>query len=164
MCLRSPQQEDSNVDLSTPEASLAAFGGFVYLDGYLNVVGANALVAGSAVVFDGPMPLEVSTLGALRVAQRLQPSRIQGLLQIGVRELGWLRPGEPMGAQDGSAWPDGAFAYVYDEQNTALNCVFRVARNTKVQGNGRGSVAGGAGGGAAPTNNKDKDKDNCIIS
>ena len=155
-------QEDSAIDLSTPEASLAAFGGFVYLDGYLNVLGANALVAGSAVVFDGPMPLEMSVRDALRVAQRLQPSRIQGLLQIGVRELGWLRPAEPMGAQDGSAWPDGGFAYVYDEQNAALNCVFRIARNTKVRGDGRAGASAAAN--ASNSKGKDKDKDNCIIA
>ena len=32
-----------------------------------------------------------------------------------MRHYSWLAPHEPLGPHDGSGWPDGGFAYLWDE-------------------------------------------------
>ena len=42
----------------------------------------------------------------------------------GVKSFSWLAPREPLGPHDGTAWPDGGFAYLWDEADAELDCVF----------------------------------------
>ena len=47
---------------------------------------------------------------------------------MGIRGCAWLAPAEAFGELgiDGSAWPHGAFVYVYDDKNLKLDHFFRV--------------------------------------
>ena len=58
---------------------------------------------------------------------------------MGVKNYAWLGPGEARGKEDGSAWPQGAFIYLYDDSRTDLDCYFTVKASVRTSG---GSLGG----------------------
>ena len=55
-------------------------------------------------------------------------------LEMGVRSYTWLAPGEARGAEDGSAWDQGAFVFLYDEKRADLDCYFTVSEREGSEG------------------------------
>ena len=48
----------------------------------------------------------------------------EALLSWGVEFFWWLGPGEPIAGEDGTAWPDGAFIYLYRDGDEDKDCFF----------------------------------------
>ena len=55
-------------------------------------------------------------------------------LAMGVKNYAWLGPGEARGAEDGAAWPHGAFVYLYDDSRTDLDCYFALKESVRAGG------------------------------
>ena len=144
----------------TREGAFALFGGFVYLSANSMVIAVNALAkARRGLCFDGPFPLlpdaskggdQLDVLAAAPAAAAPAPLKdgaalrsvllkearanhatIGDLLSIGVRNFAWLGPGESRGAENGSAWPHGAFIYLYDESRADLDCYFTLKESVR---------------------------------
>ena len=145
----------------TREGAFALFGGFVYLSANSMVIAVNALAkARRGLCFDGPFPLlpdaskggadQLDVLAAAPAAAAAAPLKdgaalrsvllkearanhatIGDLLSIGVRNFAWLGPGESRGAENGSAWPHGAFIYLYDESRADLDCYFTLKESVR---------------------------------
>jgi len=98
------------LDLSTPELIFASFGGFVYLDEQLCVVGANAIGLGNDLFFSGPHTLPPHLLTHLEADGRFQSVTIANLRARGAREYCWIGPGEKL--QGVAIATNGAFAYL----------------------------------------------------
>ena len=59
-------------------------------------------------------------------------------LAMGVKNYAWLGPGEARAMEDGSAWPQGAFVYLYDDSRTDLDCYFTVKASVRTSGGALG--------------------------
>lgn len=63
----------------------------------------------------------------LKASGRIHPVTLDGLIDIGVEFFWWLGPSEPLGKENGDAWPHGAFVYLYREDCKSLDCFLEVA-------------------------------------
>jgi len=54
------------------------------------------------------------------------PSSLEHLAHIGVHRFSWLRPNEEVAPHAEGEWPNGGFAFFYD--NPEFACVFRISR------------------------------------
>ena len=115
--------------LADPKLALLALGGFVYWDANWVVCGIKALKAGaqdrSNLCFKQPKPLSKLASGAGELLRsslydndRIEQVTIQALRVRGVSGFCWLAPNERFPGQDMARkhpWPDGAFAYFFDD-------------------------------------------------
>ena len=120
--------------LGGPSESFLAAGGFLYFarrggggggGGGFRLCGATAFTrsAGQGLRFEGPVQL-YSPACRQQLAARLATPTMDLFTSVGVRHYSWLAPHEPLGPHDGSGWPDGGFAYLWDEAEAELDCVF----------------------------------------
>ena len=130
-CL-APWQSDAQEEIeaitnqiSDLRIALLALGGFVYWDANWELCGVSALTIGKGLYFDAPKPLSRIAGGAgdllrstLYDTDRIERVTIQPMVELGVSGFCWLIPKEPFPGQETSRdhpWPDGAFAYFFDE-------------------------------------------------
>ena len=140
----------------TREEAFALYGGFVYLNENSMVIAVNSLAKASrGLCFDGPFPLNspptslahdapgaprsVLTNGLQLRSVLLSEARanfatVGEHLAMGVKNYAWLGPGEARAMEDGSAWPQGAFVYLYDDSRTDLDCYFTVKASVRTSG------------------------------
>ena len=116
--------------------SFLAAGGFLYFarssDGSASsqsyaLCGATAFTrsAGQGLHFAGPVKLHSAACRQQLAAQRrLFKPTLELFAHAGVRHFCWLCPRERLGPHDGAAWPDGGFAYLFDDAEAELDCVF----------------------------------------
>ena len=112
---------------------LGRIGGFMYFksgeDGALKLCQANALALASTderrqLHFAGPVPLGkfASVMrDSLHRAGRLHAVTVPALLEAGVRFFAWLHANEKLGLPCEGEWPDGAFAYFYEDEVDGLS-------------------------------------------
>ena len=81
---------------------------------------------------------------------RFQSSSLESLKQCGVRYSWWLGPSEPVAAEDGSAWPNGAFVYLYHEGEESFDC-FLAAADPSETTIGQGNNGGGSTTASSPS-------------
>ena len=147
----------------TREEAFALFGGFVYLNENSMVIAVNSFAKASrGLCFDGPFPLNSPPPGSLAhdAAGRPRSVLASGLqlravllsearanfatvgeqLAMGVKNYAWLGPGEARGMEDGAAWPQGAFVYLYDDSRTDLDCYFTVKESVRTSGGSLGGL------------------------
>ena len=123
----------------TPEEVAAVYGAFAYFKDADHVVALTAArltppgVAGS-VAFEGPHRLQPpkGERGRVHDGQRLreflvetgrfQSVSVDALKQAGVEYTWWLGPCEPIAAENGTAWPHGAFVYLYRDGSEEYDC------------------------------------------
>jgi len=137
----------------TREEAFALFGGFVYLNENSMVIAVNAFAKASrGLCFDGPFPLNSPPPGdaggtprsvlasglqlraVLLSEARANFATVGEQLAMGVKNYAWLGPGEARGMETGTAWPQGAFVYLYDDSRTDLDCYFTVKESVRTSG------------------------------
>merc|ERR1712100_314594 len=105
------------------------YGAYAYFKDADNLIALNAVSFGTiGLEFQGPWPLVAPSSSPssptvlsdgtklrefLKASGRIHPVTIGALQQIGVEYFWWLGPGEPVATEDGTAWPFGAFVYMY---------------------------------------------------
>jgi len=85
---------------------------------YAQVCSINALSSGAGLFFGSPAKLAdlADVRSSLESQKRLKRPTIHKLVAMGVTGFCWLSPREQLTPEhDGSRWPGGAFAYVYDD-------------------------------------------------
>jgi len=119
------------LNMSESHLSLLAMGGFVYMDSSQNVCGVNSLCQGNQIHLRGPTPFGRHALRNMLIQHgRIQDATIAALSDIGMKGFVWLSPGERFeGFEqcDGSAWPHGAFVYIYDSEE--FDCFFSITES-----------------------------------
>lgn len=101
--------------LNGPERAFLEYGGYVYFDSELNVVGTTSISptsAGTGLIFGRPLPLAEGVAAALFRQGRFQEVTLEALKSKGATHFAWLRPKEF--ASHGLDCPSGGFAYKFD--------------------------------------------------